>query len=411
MAVIPQSQCPCDAPSATMSTPTPSGAPTLLYAPFSTSNEVHLRWTPAIHAVNYQIYRGTMAENMELIGHSTTNEYLDKTVDPGMSYHYYVVALDGTHQPSAPSNTVLVLTSGLLAVPGHLHTMGAISPGHVDLMWAIVPGSVKTDLYRSVDEQNFTKIGHTDTPYDRFIDTTAQAGHTYFYQARSVDSSGQSSAASNTIRVTIPGGIETTPSGSLNPPMHLHVTNTTQTSLSLAWDSTQHQVTDGQYEIFRDGVQIAKVPAHVRTFIDHGLTPSTSYTYSVRFSAVSVHSNMAQGTTVAYTPTPQPEPEPTPASGLTFSISGEGTNRQQITVRNQTGANIPSLWQVNLTYTGGNPTFEWPANWAVGSNGHGATRINGALNNNGTITFPMGVNTQTRVTSLSVNGQSATRVD
>ena len=103
------------------------------------------------------------------------------------------------------------------------------------------------------------------------------------------------------------------------------------------------------------------------------------------------------------------EPGPAPVGGLTFRVTGEGSTRQNITITNRTGNNIGNLSQLRLAYSGNAPTAEWPATWAVGSGGILTTTINGALNNNGSIVIPMGVGTNTRIASLTVNGNTANR--
>ena len=195
----------------------------------------------------------------------------------------------------------------LPTVPGHLHTMGTLATGHVELMWAVVPNSIQTDIYRGDTEFSLTKIGNTPAPHNRFVDTTAQAGHTYFYHARAVLPSGESSAPSNTIQVQIPGNMvmPEPDHGAVLSPANLRVTDQTQTSISLAWDPVHGQVE--RYNIFRNGSKIADVASGTSTYTDYGLTPGTTYTYHVRTRAASDHSNVATGlTTSPVTITPQP---------------------------------------------------------------------------------------------------------
>ncbi|MCL1989310.1 MAG: hypothetical protein FWG67_00305, partial [Defluviitaleaceae bacterium] len=157
----------------------------------------------------------------------------------------------------------------------------------------------------------------------------------------------------------------------------------------------------------------------VHAFTDNNLTPGSTHSYTVRAYATSDHSNMATGTTTAYIPTPQPEPqpepeptpepEPQPTTGLTYRITGEGGTRQNLIVTNRTGGNIPSRWTLAFNFTGGNPTTEWPADWRSGAGGNLSTAVNAGLNNNGSLTIPMGTAANTRISNVRINGNVATR--
>jgi len=209
--------------------------------------------------------------------------------------------------------------------------------------------------------------------------------------------------------------------GLLSPPTNLRVVGQTQTSITLAWDATHNSMPISGYEIFRDHVRIADVTGDTLTYTDHGLAPGRTYVYTIRSHVASGHSNTATGTTSQHTITPPPiqppitpppvQPPITPPAtgGITFRVTGEGSTRQNIIVTNQTATNIPAGWQLQFNFTGGNPALEWPAAWAMGSSGGVVTTVNDPLSINGSVTIPMGVHADTRITNLSVNGMPATR--
>ena len=301
--------------------------------------------------------------------------------------------------------------------PSHLHTMGEVRESHVDLMWGAVPGSQHYEIYRGYHSDEMRQIGTSTT--ERYLDDTAQAGIMYVYNVRAINTLGQSSTPSNTLTVNVPAAIVTPPteppvtppSGStLSPPVHLRITDETLTSISLAWDAPANAAQDKQYEIFRDQIKIADVGGHVLTYTDTGLAPGTSHSYTVRIYAASEHSNPTSGTTSPIIVTPPTEPPvTTPSSGLTFRITGEGTARQNLSVTNRTGTNIPSGWKLQLTYTGGIPTLEWPATWIKGSGGNASTTVNNSLNNNATVTIPISVSANTRISNVIVNSMTSTQ--
>ena len=110
-------------------------------------------------------------------------------------------------------------------------------------------------------------------------------------------------------------------------------------------------------------------------------------------------------------PPPQPEiPNPPPqAGGISYTVSGEGSNRLALVVRNNSGNALPNGWRLQLNYAGSAPTVEWPAGWAMGVGGGLSTTVNGTLNSGGTVTIPMGAGASTIITNVMANGVAANR--
>ncbi|WP_158088788.1 fibronectin type III domain-containing protein [Thermoactinospora rubra] len=75
----------------------------------------------------------------------------------------------------------------------------------------------------------------------------------------------------------VTGGGDTTPP---SVPGNLRVTGTTSSSVSLAWDAATDNVGVTGYVVFRGSTEVATVTGTAYT--DSGLSPSTSYTYTVR---------------------------------------------------------------------------------------------------------------------------------
>jgi len=90
-------------------------------------------------------------------------------------------------------------------------------------------------------------------------------------------------------------GTPIVPEPPLDPPSNFRVTSSTETSISLAWNSVSNA--DG-YEIFRDGSLITQTSG--TSFIDSGLSSDTEYSYTIRSfnnSSTSSHSSPITGTT------------------------------------------------------------------------------------------------------------------
>ncbi len=88
---------------------TPPTTPTNLNATSIDWNQVSLNWTSStdnIGVAGYQIFR-----NGSQIATSTSNSFVDTTVNPQTSYNYSVVAFDTPGNASSPSNLVAVMTT------------------------------------------------------------------------------------------------------------------------------------------------------------------------------------------------------------------------------------------------------------------------------------------------------------
>jgi chitinase len=92
------------------------------------------------------------------------------------------------------------------------------------------------------------------------------------------------------------GGSDTTPP---TAPGNLRVTGTTSASVSLAWNAATDNVGVTGYDVYRNGTRITTVTGTSHT--DTGLSPSTTYTYTVRAKDaagnVSQPSNQVSATT------------------------------------------------------------------------------------------------------------------
>lgn len=98
----------------------------------------------------------------------------------------------------------------------------------------------------------------------------------------------------------------------LGTPTNLRITNTSTSSITLAWNAPTDSSGISHYEVFRNGSKIAETSA--LTFTDTtNLTPNTSYSYAVRSRGTSNPSNSTSGTTQSNA---TPPPPPPPPSGL-----------------------------------------------------------------------------------------------
>jgi chitin-binding protein len=286
----------------TTTPPPPVGpsAPTNLHTMSVASDLVHLMWTPVSDAVRYEIYRGSSAANMSLLANTTTDSFMDYSVSPGASYQYHVVAVDGQGSQSSPSSTVTVNVPGETLPPfevSGLHTM-SVTANQVDLMWNISQGIVRIDVYRGESTNAMNLIGSSAA--GRYLDNSVLPGRDYYYYVKGVNGGELYTAPSNTIYVNTPGEtVVTPPSNILGAPTNVTVSGATTTSLTVHWNAPADTSQIMSYEIFRSGTKVGEVPVGILSYTDTGLTPNTTYSYTIRSRAVSQNSNTVTGSTTS----------------------------------------------------------------------------------------------------------------
>jgi chitodextrinase len=170
---------------------------------------------------------------------------------------------------SAPTN--LTATAGSTAE----------GPG-VTLSWGASTGGInpisKYDIYREGQ-----LMGSANGTSSSYLDTAVSAGASYSYYIKAVDSTGVSSAASNTASVTIPAPDNVPPTA----PANLHTVSLGRSSAAMAWDASTDNVGVGHYQVYSistaKGKQLSNLVATVtnNSFTASGLKSNTNYSYYV----------------------------------------------------------------------------------------------------------------------------------
>jgi glucose/arabinose dehydrogenase/chitodextrinase len=106
---------------------------------------------------------------------------------------------------------------------------------------------------------------------------TALAPNTTFnYRVRSIDAAGNERIGTNATFTTA-ATLDTMPP---TTPIGLTATAVSSTTINLSWTASTDNVAVTGYQVFRNGTQVGTSPTN--TFSDTGLSPSTSYSYTVR---------------------------------------------------------------------------------------------------------------------------------
>ncbi|TMH84823.1 MAG: hypothetical protein E6H45_10580, partial [Betaproteobacteria bacterium] len=187
----------------------------------------------------------------------------------------------------------------------------AVSSSQINLSWAASSDNVGVSGYRVF--RNGAQIATTSAT--SFPNTGLSPSTTYSYTVAAFDAAGNLSAQSSSASATTPAPPDTTPP---SVPTGLRATAVSSSQINLSWAASSDNVGVSGYRVFRDGAQIATTSA--TSFPNTGLSPSTTYSYTVAaFDAagnLSAQSSPASATTPAASDTTPPTVSITsPANG------------------------------------------------------------------------------------------------
>jgi len=315
----------------TQNTGEPTAASNLTETSVSNTS-ISLSWTAGAPSsgctfVHYTVARSDPQSDISSIKTSFTSgtTFTDTGLTAGTTYLYYIGIEDSGINYAWTPKVAFSTTSDNLAptVPG---SFAATAPAadSVNLSWAAStdnpnPGGsgVKGyNIYRNgATSPTFVVNGANITS---FTDTTVAASTTYTYVITAIDNASNESAPSSVVSVTTPAP---TCSGMPSLPTTLHATAQTINSISLAWTASTASTgcTLSGYHIYRGGVFQADVTSGT-SYTSTGLTPNTSYSFTVAAFDTSAHSS-AQTAAVAIATTADVTAPSAPGS-VTATASG-----------------------------------------------------------------------------------------
>ncbi|MFB9328208.1 lytic polysaccharide monooxygenase [Paenibacillus aurantiacus] len=181
--------------------------------------------------------------------------------------------------------------------------------------------------------------------------TNLAAGTTHALSVKAYDAAGNRSPASNVVQVTTdPLPVDNTPP---TAPSGLHVMGTAgSNSLTLMWSASSDESGIAGYRIYSGSTLIATVAGSSTEKLVTGLTPSTSYTFTV---VAFDPSNNASAASNAVTVTTAQAPSATPwaantayAAGALVSYNGAVYKCLQAhtSLAGWEPSNVPALWQL-----------------------------------------------------------------
>jgi chitodextrinase len=198
---------------------------------------------------------------------------------------------------TAPTISLQVLSAGQPVTAGQtvngsltMNATAADASGIANVQFLVDGNAVSTD---------------TSSPYSFSWNSATTSNGSHTLSARATDTKNNAATSTN-LAVNVSNTVSCT--GTPSVPGNLHVTSTSANAVGLAWNaSTPAAGCNLQgYKVFRNGTQVAAPTG--TTYTDSGLTPGTTYNYTVAAidtgNHVSGQSTAASGVTAADTTAP-----------------------------------------------------------------------------------------------------------
>ncbi len=322
----------------------------------SPSTSVNLAWGPSLISTKYgnglsgyvvfvdgvaQLNSGSVT-----VGQNVTS-YVVTGLSPSSTHSFFVEALSSDTNPIySPQTKIMTLTT---SSPSCTYTIPSspnmnqpiINNSSVALAWSSSTqtcglGIGNYTLYESVLDTltntttNYTyNIDPSTNPLGYTDSTTIAPGKTYTFYVIASDNSTPTtldSAQSNSVTFTIPS--PTTPPSA---PTNLNVTNSTGSEIDLSWNSAiQGTNSITSYNIYENGSSspIMNVNANTLSANITGLSPNTSYTFSVTSIDSALIPNESQPISISQTTLNIPTPVVTvdPALYLSSILASQNIN-------------------------------------------------------------------------------------
>ncbi len=237
----------------------------------TTETTTSLAWDTAtdnVGVTSYYIYKGT-----QFTGSSATTSFTVTGLTPNTNTTFTVRAVDAVGNLSGASNAVTATTRAdtqAPTTPPNLRSTGATATT-ISLAWDAATDNVGVTGY-----EVYNGVTLVATVTGRTYMVTGLAPNTsYTFTVKAKDGAGNRSGASAALT-------EATTADTQAPsvPTNLRTTGTTEQTVDLAWDASTDNVAVTEYNVYRGGVLIGTTTT--QTYAVSGLTPATSYTFTVR---------------------------------------------------------------------------------------------------------------------------------
>jgi chitodextrinase len=292
---------------------TPPTTPAGLSASTASSSQINLTWTAStdnVSVTGYRVYRGGAL----LAALAAVTGYQDTGLSPSTTYSYTVQAFDAAGNASAQSTAASATTSPVADTAAPSTPAGvvatAVSSSQISLAWTASTDNVAVTAYRVYRGGALLATLGAVTAYQ---DAGLSPSTTYSYTVQAVDAAGNASAQSTAASATTPPVADT---AAPSAPTELVATAVSPSQISLSWTASTDNVGVTGYSVYRGGSLLVTVGA-VTTLQNTGLTPSTTYSYTVRALDAAGNASGQSASASATTPAAPDTTVPSAPTGLT----------------------------------------------------------------------------------------------
>ena len=168
--------------------------------------QVSLSWQPASDNVGITAYR-ILRDGLQ-VGQSAASSFTDNSVQQDTAYSYQVVAVDVAGNVSAPSEPVSLTSGDTTApdAPANLTASADTARMQVALSWDASADNVGVAQYRILRDGRLLALSNRAA----YTDTDVQAGNTYTYTVKALDSAGNASLPASMVEASLSTICETT---------------------------------------------------------------------------------------------------------------------------------------------------------------------------------------------------------
>jgi RHS repeat-associated protein len=250
-------------------------APTNLVVSDRSYNSVSLSWMESsdnVAVTGYDIYVGSSK-----VGSTTNaNTYTVSGLMPNTSYQFTVQARDAAGNISLASTSLSVTTDADTTAPTVPGNFNVVSKDYssISLSWTASidnVGVIAYDIYIGT-----TKVGQTNDQTNYTI-TGLTPDTSYSLTVKARDLANNTSLASTALVVIT--NADTQPP---TVPSNLTVTSHSVSEVVISWSQSTDNIAVIEYEVFRDGIQVASLGSEITNYKDSGLNPNTQFKYTIK---------------------------------------------------------------------------------------------------------------------------------
>ncbi len=142
---------------------------------------ISVTWEEQPGAVRYRVLRTSPRGGADEVGITTQTTFEDRSADPGVSYDYSIVCVDGCGQSGAPSRADSGNRGGPPPPPLNVRAGDAPSCQSVIVSWDASPGATSYEIRRGATSDPGRAMRVGESPSSPFVDQSAPAGVEMFY--------------------------------------------------------------------------------------------------------------------------------------------------------------------------------------------------------------------------------------